>query len=502
MNGAVDLTVTGGTPSYSYNWCNSAVYLLKKIISGLSQGNYTVTVTDNNGCTFVETFLVDGSMAVIADVVDVSCSGNDDGEIHLSVAGGVSPYSYEWANSASTSPDRVGLFAGSYSVTVTDANGVMIVASIQVGQPAPITILQANVSNETGNGCNGSIDITVTGGTVPYTYQWSNGATSQDISPLCKGNYNVTITDANGCILLSGEYTVAAPPLIVANSSQTDVTCNGDSDGSVCITVLGGCGPWKFSIPALSPTIITNANPGAEVCIDNLPAGSHNVVIQDSGTPTLVIIHAIVIDEPDPILVGVNAIFNNTDPTCNDPNGAIDISVSGGTPGYTYLWSNNSTLQDPTGLCHLAPENPYTVIVTDSKGCTHESDEIDLNSGLFISIDEIHHVCEDCDGSVSINVTGGATPYAFDWGGADPNNLCAGSYGVTVTDDLGNTVEMQNITINEPSAILTVTANNIVYPTSGMSNGSINVNVNGGWSKYLYVEQWCYNAGYCWIVCR
>ena len=392
---------------------------------------------------------------------------------------------YEWSPPLSNSPDQTGLLAGTYSVTVTDNNGAMVISSIEVGGPDAITILQADISHETGNGCNGGIDITVTGGTVPYTYQWSNGATSEDIFPLCKGNYNVTIVDANGCVFLSSVYEVLPPPLIVASSDNTDVSCNGGDDGEACVTVLGGCGPYMLSIPTLGIAPVTIL--GGEKCFDNLPPGDHNIIIQDSGNPTSVIVHVASIGQPDPIIIGVDSIFNNTDMNCESPNGAIDISVTGGTFPLEYQWSNGSTNQDPTNLCHLAPENPYTVTVTDANGCTMVSNPISLNLGLSIIIDQLNDVCSDCDGSVSVIATGGVAPYTFDWGGENPNSLCAGTYGVTVTDNAQNSVELQNIVINEPNEVLTVTANNINFPNGNQGDGSISVNVNGGWGGYTYL---------------
>lgn len=483
MDGAVNISVSGGTTNYTYLWSNSAT---TQNISGLSQGMYSVTVTDANGCTVTGAYLVEGSMAVIANVTDVSCWGSNDGAISLTVGGGIAPFMYDWSIPGS-GPDQNNLFAGSYSVTVTDANGSMVVSSIFVGTPGAITILQANITDETGNGCNGVIDIMVDGGTPPFTYQWSNGETSEDITDLCKGDYSVTIVDDNGCVFLTNTpFTVLPPPLVVANSSQVDVSCYGGDDGSVCINVIGGCAPYELSIPALG--YMQTSLTGENVCFDNIPAGNHNVLIQDSGTPTNVIIHAISMDEPDQVLIGVDAIFNNTDPTCNDPNGAINISVSGGTWPYTFLWNNGSTNMNQTDLCHLPPSNPYSVTVTDGNGCTQVLDNISLNLGLSVNVENVTDACfGECDGTIDISVTGGAAPYTYDWGGADPNNLCAGTYGVTVTDAIGNTVEATNITINQPSSALTVTVSSFMNPTENNNDGSVNINVSGGWGGYTYL---------------
>ncbi len=491
MDGAIDITVSGGTTAYSYLWNTGA---MTEDLSGISQGTYTVTVTDSKGCQIIETFEVDGDMDVIANVVDVSCFGSNDGEIHLTVTGGIAPYEYLW-NIAGTSPDQINLYAGTYSVTVTDANGTNIISSIVVNQALAITIQQANIVNETGNGCNGSIDIVVMGGTQPYTYQWNNGATSEDIFNLCKGNYNVTIVDANGCIFLSSTtspFKVLPPPLVVANSIQEDVSCNSGDDGSVCIEVFGGCEPYTFNLVngGVPPILSIDGN----VCFYNLPPGDHIVTIQDSGNPTSVIVHSFEIGEPDPIIIEVDSIFNNTDPTCTNPNGAINISSSGGTSPHTYLWNNGSTNMNQTNLCHFGPSTPYTVTVTDGNGCTQVLSNINLNLGLAVSVEEVNDIScfGECDGSIDITVTGGVTPYTYSWGNEDQSDLCPGTYSVTVTDAANNTTVAQNIMINGPSSALTVSTNVITQPTENMSDGSITINVSGGWGGYQYM--WNYNG--------
>src|SRR5690606_22077688 len=194
----------------------------------------------------------------------------------------------------------------------------------------------------TGNGCNGSINIQVSGGTGDLSYDWSNGAISEDITDLCDDDYNVTITDDNGCILVSNIFTVLPPPLVVANSTTEDASCFGENDGSACINVFGGTSPYNFSIPGSG---VPNQNDiFGTACFNNIPPGNYNVVIQDSGSPTNVIVHAISIGEPDSIEIEIINIINNTDPSCTNPNGAIDISVSGGTLPYSYLWSNNGAM--------------------------------------------------------------------------------------------------------------------------------------------------------------
>ncbi len=487
MDGEVDITVNGGTGPYTYLWNNTAT---TQDITGLSQANYCVTVTDSKGCQTSDCFTVGGALGVIANVTDVSCAGGNDGEIHLEVAGGAMPYSYQWNPPvAGNTPDLMNLFAGTYSVTITDNNGAMTVVSIQVGAPPPITILQANIVNETGNGCNGSINIQVSGGTGDLSYDWSNGAISEDITDLCDDDYNVTITDDNGCILVSNIFTVLPPPLVVANSTIEDASCFGENDGSACINVFGGTSPYNFSIPGSG---VPNQNDiFGTACFNNIPPGNYNVVIQDSGSPTNVIVHAISIGEPDSIEIEIINIINNTDPSCTNPNGAIDISVSGGTLPYSYQWSGGAIVEDPTQLCHNIQQS---VTVTDANGCVQVLSNISLNLGLSAIVNQVNDVSclGECDGSIDITVTGGVTPYTYSWGNQDPSGLCPGTYAVTVTDATGNTVTIQNIAIDEPDTELVVTQNFITPPNGDNNDGVININVTGGWGGYSY--QWSNGA--------
>ena len=205
-------------------------------MTGLTAGTYDVTVTDANGCTTTASATVTEPTALSASAIatDVSCNAGNDGTVDLTVTGGTAPYTYAWSNTATTE-DMTGLTAGTYNVTVTDANGCTTTASATVTEPTALSAsaIATDVSCNAGN--DGTVDLTVTGGTAPYTYSWSNTATTEDLAGLMSGTYNVTVTDANGCT------TAASATIMIAdNEAPTaicqDITISLDSTGNVTIT--------------------------------------------------------------------------------------------------------------------------------------------------------------------------------------------------------------------------------------------------------------------------
>lgn len=199
-DGSIDLTVAGGTPGYSYLWSTGDS---TADLTGLGGGTYYVDFVDTNGCAGSDTVTLvqPTAISLVGGPANILCFGQVNGAISTTTSGGTPGYSYLWSTGDSTA-DILGLAAGTYSVTVTDANGCMVADSFTITEPAALQSVTSVVTPDNGGG-NGAIDLIVTGGTGPFTYAWSTGATTEDLSGLVTGTYTVTITDANFCTLVS-----------------------------------------------------------------------------------------------------------------------------------------------------------------------------------------------------------------------------------------------------------------------------------------------------------
>ncbi|MEO1624215.1 MAG: gliding motility-associated C-terminal domain-containing protein [Bacteroidota bacterium] len=481
-DGSINLTVSGGNQPYNYTWFSPTgnVNGGAEDQFGLTPGFYFVTVVDNRGCVQTrDSMLVEGVLEVTAVVQDVSCAGGDDGAIALDIQGGIRPFRYAWSDGSGIE-DRTGLPAGTYIVTITDAAGTQIIETYDIESPNPISV-QSNITNENGAGCNGQINLTVSGGTAPYTYVWSNGATNEDLSDVCKGSYDVTVTDARNCIAVVMALVVQPGDLELANNpTVVDASCAGAADGSVTIRILGGCPPYRFESSDSQFEVTTNL----ETSFSGYPAGTYNVVITDlNGSSQTVNFE---VQEPAPVSAIVDAVVNNMEDSNTDCSGAISITPTGGTGPYTYQWSNGANQEDLDQLCEII--SPYSVTITDSRGC------IGVVSGINLRriITEVADVrCKDeCTGEVRLTVSGEGGPFNVSWADGETGqvrtNLCAGTYTYTITDNSGNAIHSGSPIVQEPSNALEVTLNNSERPLGAASNGSIDITPSGGWGAYTF----------------
>ena len=467
-DGSINLTVTGGTPAYTYNWDNAPDV---EDPTGLVAGTYHVTVTDSNGCTKTATATISQPTAIVITgvVTNIKCNGGNTGAINITVTGGSPTYTYLWSNGATTE-DITGLVAGSYTVTVTDVKGCTKTQNFTITQPDVLFLSLTVINNKCNGGNTGSIDLTVTGGTIPYTYLWSNGATVEDPTGLIAGFYHVTVTDANGCFKSISTF-ISEPPAIVLSVVVNNVKCPGANDGSINLTVTGGTSPYTY----------VWSNGAVTEDISGLVAGTYTVTVTDANACTKTI--SANVTQPNPI----NISATHTDVKCNGGNtGTIDLTVTGGTPTYTYNWDNAPDVEDPTGLT----AGTYHVTVTDANGCTAISTVIiNETSSILLSVTTKNVKCNGGkDGSIDLTVTGGKTPYTYNWDNApdveDPSGLATGTYTVTVTDANGCNKIIQ-ATITEPTSIvLSVDVTNI--KCNGAKNGSIELTVTGGTPGYTF----------------
>ncbi|MCK6692233.1 MAG: T9SS type A sorting domain-containing protein [Thermoanaerobaculia bacterium] len=471
-DGAVDLTINGGLEPYQIDWAHLAGVSNPEDLSNLQAGNYAATITDANGCNaFVSATIVQPTMVLSTTTTAVSCNGGNDGAIDLTASGGVSPYSFQW-NNGSGDEDPGGLTAGTYCVTVTDANGCTKTTCATVVQPTALS-LSVSASPATCNGsATGGINLSVSGGTPAYAYQWDNGAITQDLTGITAGTYCVTVTDANGCTKTICA-TVTQPSVLQATAIAIDDACFNQSNGDVSLSVSGGTQPYLY----LWSNGITGQN------LANIPAGKYCVTVTDANGCT-VSSCATVPENPEIILsvttVNVSCFGGN--------NGKVNLTVSGGTPGYSYQWSNNSGAQNLNNV----QAGTYCVTVTDASGCTRTTcatvgQPADLNpTGQVTNV--------SCfggnNGAIDLSVTGGTQPYAYQWSPGnvstqDRSNLTVGTYSVTVTDANGCT-KKQTFQVTQPTQINLSTQ--LVMSPLCSGNYNVNTTVFGGTPPYTY--QW------------
>lgn len=472
--GSIDISVAGGTLPYSYSWSSGAT---TQDISGLSTGNYTVTVTDGNSCSFNQTFSVinnTGTLSYSTLVTPEFCN-NNNGSINLSVSGASGSLTYNWSNGA-TSQDISGLNPGTYTCVITDQTGCTLNTNdLVVGNnPGTLQILSSTITNENCLDGQGAIDLSMLGGSLPYSFNWSNGATTEDISGLSAGSYSCTVTDNNGCFVSTGSVTVWNSPgtLDLSTNFVLDEVC-GNAQGAIYVETTGGTAPYSYS---------WNNGSSNE---DNLglSAGNYTLTVTDANGCTLNLSETVV--NTSGTLEISNAVITNE--SCGNGNGSVDLIVNGGTPGYTYNWNSGQITQDIS----LLNAGIYEVEVQDANGCVvNGSYTLTNNAGsLTASYIPTAESCSNSGGSIDLTTTGGTAPYSFSWSNGatteDLNAISSGSYSVIITDALLCSITVGPINIANNPGTLSVSAVS-TNESCGAANGAVDLTVSGGDGLYSY----------------
>lgn len=470
-DGTATTSAIGGTGPYTYNWSPGGATTLG--LSSLSSGTYRVTITDNNGCSVVDSTIVNsgGNLALNAIQNDADCNGGCNGSVTLNPSGGNAPYTFLWDDNSSNS-SRTGLCDGSYDVTVTDNTGCSTTDNFIIDEPDPLLANTSETDESCSPGSDGTAGTAASGGTSPYTYLWSpGGAITPGLSSLTAGTYRVTITDSKGCTVLDSSIVGSGGNLAI-NETIIDANCNLACDGSISLAPSGGVSPYTF----LWDDNSTNATR------NGLCAGSYNVTVTDNtGCSTTA---SLDIDEPDPLLANTGAV----DETCSPGNdGRATTAATGGTAPYTYFWSPGGAI---TPNLSALSAGTYKVTITDNKGCTIVDSSI-VNSGGNIALNSTVNdaSCNNgCDGDITLSPSGGVGPYTFLWddnsNGTSRTALCAGTYDVTVTDNVGCSA-IRSIDVDEPDPLL-ANANATDESCTPGNDGTTSTAASGGTSPYTY----------------
>jgi gliding motility-associated-like protein len=475
-DGSINLTVTGGTAPYAYSWSNGQT---TQDIDSLISGNYTVIVSDIKGCSDTLILNVSQPLAPIntsETIVNVLCKGFSTGAIDLTVTGGTTPYNYSWSN-GQISQDIDSLLSGTYSFIVNDFNGCVFYDTLQISEPLnSLSYTSVATPIDCFGDATGAINISPAGGTVPYSFAWTNSSTTEDISSLLTGNYLVTITDANMCVLTSDTINIPQPLAPISLTAIIDaVKCHNGSDGAINLTVTGGTSPYTYSW----------SNGQLSQDIDSLILGNYEVIVSDSKG----CMDSSTYQVTQPILPLTLAV-THTDALCvGGTQGTIDLTVTGGTTPYTYLWNNFKTTPDLDSLF----QGFYYVLVTDANGCndTISATVLDPNNSMILSVVKTDVKCfAGSDGTVNLSVQFGTPGFAYDWNtGAttqDLNNLPIGTYAVNVTDT--NTCgAFISVVINQPATPVSGSISSIDVLCKTFETGSIDVTNGGGIAPYTYL---------------
>lgn len=489
LTGEMTATVVNGVAPFTFFWPDgntTTSATQSSTYSNLPAGYNYVTIEDANNCQVVTDYFIEEpslDLEIYNSVIThIDCFGNNNGEITISVNGGTAPYSYAWSASASTTNSATNLAPGNHTVTVTDANGCTTSGTYTVNEPTQLaSTVQVNQEVSCFGGNDGSATALPTGGTYPYTYNWTTGGVGANENGIAAGAHAVDVIDANGCsVNVNFNITEPAAPLALSITG-TDVSCFGGSDANIDLTVTGGTAPYNFKW--FDENFVQLAMTTED--ISNVSAQIYYVEVEDNNGCQETT--QITITEPaNPLEV---VLTSQTNISCFGGNdGAIDITTSGGTMPYTFVWSNASTSEDLSGLI----AGSYTLNVTDNNGCTEQIDVVltEPAAPLSSSIISTDVLCNgDASGTIDLTVEGGTTPYAYNWtNGAvteDQPSVVAGLYDVTITDANGCTLN-DNVTINEPTALTQISNSTAVSCFDG-NDGAVNVTISGGIPPYTYV---------------
>ena len=438
-SGRISLAVSGGTSPYSYIWNNDAE---TATIENLAAGDYSCTVSDRNFCTISQSFTITqpDSLLVQTEVTNLSCWNSDDGAISVSVTGGTQPYSYLW-NDGVTTADRTNLYAVTYGLMVTDANGCNVATFPTVWHPDPITFWVTNQTDITCFGANdGTISTGIRGGTRPYSYTWSDEATTANRTDLSAGYYRLTVTDANSCVAtLSAN--VTEPEELVAVANVSPIICAGDV-AQLSASATGGTGTYAQYF------WFREANPNSPVCVQtqyqNVAAGNYLLVVKDSHNCTDTV--PVVVEDA----IAHNFEITVTDAQCNGGTGSIAITVDGGNgTGFSYEWSGNVS---STNSASSLLAGHYTITATDSNDCETILDTaVNEPEMPFIGAWSDIVLCE----GQSYTLDAGNNYTSYQWSNGTTTQTIsvseANDYSVTVTDNQGcRSYDAVNVSIRQP----------------------------------------------------
>ena len=504
-DGAIEIT-QAGEGIYEYTWTTPTGSILNdEDLNNLSQGDYLLEIFNTeNFCSSSQIINVPEPSDISVNTIvsnfndfGVSCFGECDGYIEIDVIGGtgfeLNPEAdddcvfYQW--SADLNDDGINDFSsnnanisslcpGVYNLNVIDCNGCESFFSFSITEPDSELIISEVFSDYNGfgvscyGGADGFIDLSVSGGTGLYSYEWSNNFTTEDLNDISAGIYTITVTDENGCSVQSNIEITEPDAVTVSVNNISVVSCPGGNDGSIDVEINGGFPPYDITWSSV------NGFSSNDEDISNLVSGDYTLTVLDNLNCSYDF--SFFVPEVDPIIIQEV----HQDVSCfGDNDGSISIDVFGGVPPFSYSWSNGLVTSD---IDNLGPGD-YNLTVTDSNLCSQEI-EVSINEPDLLTFQvntfDVSTCYGDPTGSAYLTINGGTPPFNQNWYGFNPNALAGGNYLVTVTDSNGCVFE-ENFTINQPEELVLDIQTSDVLFCYGDPSGSAEIFVSGGTPPYI-----------------
>jgi gliding motility-associated-like protein len=434
-NGSASVIVNGNGP-FNYSWSPQGGNNANA--TGIPAGNYTVTVSDNAGCVSTATTTVGPGPApgnLVMSQFDIACFGNNSGSATANMNGGQQPYTYVWSNGGNSATIS-NLAVGSYSVTVTTANGCVSTGTVLIQQPSSALTAPASVINNVncfGNN-NGQASVNASGGTGPYVYSWNSTPAQSNATAtnLPAGAYAVAVTDANGCSTTSS-VVITEPPALTTSTNSTSVSCNGGTNGSASAIIGGGQPPYSISWNSNPAQFTANAS--------NLPAGNYTATVMDANG--CLIASSVIINQPAPLTASLASINNVS---CNGgSNGSAGVNVNGGTAPYNYNWNTVPAQFTPSAT--NMPAGNFTVTVTDANGCATVSTlTIAQPAPVTVLAFSDDTICPGQPAVVAAGGAGGTGPYTYSWNNNLGNNSTYTVYPTVPTTYIVHAIDANGCT--------------------------------------------------------
>ncbi len=489
-DGTVWVEATSSFPPFTFQWDANAGNAADSLVTGLAPGNYCVTVTDLINCDTVMCVDVNGPapIAISMDSTNISCTTTGTATVNV-LSGGVLPLTYQWNDAAmQTTPTASNLNPGTYIVTVTDSTNCFVIDSVMVESLGGISITSDSLPANCAGQASGSAWVEVTGGSLPFTYNWSGVPQNNDtIINVLAGNYTVTVSDAAGCSAVTNVVITEPAPLVLDSTQVLPVGCPGESSGGATVFMSGGTGNLTYAW--------SNLSTGSS--ISNVSGGVYQFTVTDGNNCTF----TDMVDIPvptDSVNTTAMLVQNVTCPGAGD--GAVTSFTVGGTPDYFYVWTdaNGDTVSFSMTAINLVP-GTYNLETTDNRGCSDFSSIVVVEPApITVVMDTVQNAtCSGgIDGILRAIASGGngvlQSDYQFEWStfptqfGNTANGLIGGeTYTVTVTDMEG--CSAVNSAVVPMAQALQATAGSFPADCYGNFTGSVFLNfVNGGNPPYTY----------------